>query len=1130
MRIAQGPGAAVAVRFGPFKLDLRAGELCSEGRKLRLQEQPFQVLLMLLERPGEVVTREEIRKRLWPNDTVVEFDHSINAAIKKLRLALEDSAEQPKYVETVARRGYRFIAQVEVITPAPVQAPHGADPQPNVVSPTPRSPRTVSEKGGSEEPLADLVGRTVSHYRVTRMLGRGGMGVVYQADDLKLGRYVALKFLPPGMAQESKFLERFRREARAASALNHPHICTIHAIEEYDGQPFIVMEYLEGQTLKEHLVEAGRLPVPQAREHPRGMPLPIESLLDLAIQITDGLDAAHNKGIIHRDIKPANIFITTRGQAKILDFGLAKLTFEAPLVVAHGRAVAVATPPLLDTPTVANDVQHLTWPGAMMGTAAYMSPEQIRGERVDARTDLFSFGLVLYEMAAGQAAFSGETIVAVHEAILRQAPRPPRESNPDLPRKLEEIISKAMEKDPSLRYHTAGDLRADLMRLKRDTNSRLGPANPTVVGTKRGASVLQFARKGWLLAAASLLLVALLLGGYFYFHRAPVLTAKDAIVVADLTNTTGDPVFEGALRQGLEVQLEQSPFLSLIAETQIHQTLRLMGRPADARLTSEIAQEICRRTGSAAVLEGSIAQIGTQYSLILKALNCSTGESLASAEAEAGDKNHVLVALGSLASEMRKKLGESLSTAQKFDTPVEEATTPSLEALQADSLADLRVNRDDDFAAAVPLYQRAVRLDPNFADAYSGLGLCEFALGDTALGEQYAKKAYELRERVSERERLGIEAHYYLIIGDLVKASQAFELSAQTYPRDFRPPGNLGDVYRYMGQHERALANLRHSMILGDLHYSNLALTYINLNRFKEAQATAEEAKAKNIDDPWLHFDLYLIAFVQNNGGAMAQQVAWSVGKRGFEDQLLASEADTAAYFGRIGKARELSHRATASAEQAEQKETAAGYEAEAGLREALFGNPAQARQYATAALGLSTGREVEAGAALALALAGERARAETLSTDLTKRFPQATLVQFNYLPTIRAQLALDRNDSAQAIEALESAIPYELGADFHGAFPPAMYPVYVRGQVYLAMHRGGEAAVEFQKILDHPGLVFNEPITVLAHLGLARAYALSGDATKARSQYQDFLTLWKDADPDIPILKQAKAEYAKLH
>jgi eukaryotic-like serine/threonine-protein kinase len=550
-----------------------------------------------------------------------------------------------------------------------------------------------------------------------------------------------------------------------------------------------------------------------------------------------------------------------------------------------------------------------------------------------------------------------------------------------------------------------------------------------------------------------------------------------------------------------------------------------MGQPADARLTSEIARELCQRTGSTAVLDGSISQVGTQYLLTLKAANCTNGQSLASTEAQASDKNHVLEALGKVSVEIRNKLGESLSTVKKFDTPVEEATTPSLEALQAFGIA-MTLSHRGDLHAGIPFLQRAISLDPNFAMAYALLGNNYFYLGEPELASENVRRAYELRNRVSEREKLYIESHYhYQVTGDLLEASQSYELWAQTYPRDYVPRNQLGLIYRVLGQYDRSLTKLREVLPLAPenaISYAPVVGAYMLLNRLEEAKATAKEAQSKNLDSAFLREHLYAIAFLQNDAAGMAQQVDWATGKPGVEDWMLGAEAETYSYFGRLAKARELYRRLVASSERTE-KETAAGYEADEALTEALFGNAAEARQRAAAALGLSTGRDTEYGAALALALAGDTVRPKALANDLAKRFPEDTVVQFNYLPTIRAQVALNGKETSKAIEVLQTAAPYELGNN------GLLYPVYLRGQAYLAARQGTEAVAEFQKILDHRGVVQFERIGALAHLDLARAYALGGDVTEARNKYQDFLTLWKDADPDIPILKEAKAEYARL-
>ncbi|MGA7921194.1 MAG: protein kinase [Candidatus Acidiferrales bacterium] len=942
-----------------------------------------------------------------------------------------------------------------------------------------------------------MIGETISHYRVAEKLGGGGMGVVYRAEDIRLHRAVALKFLPSELANDRNALERFRREAEAASALNHPNICTIHDIGEENGQAFIVMEFLDGQTLQHRI---------------SGKPLSVGETLELGIEIADALTAAHAESIIHRDIKPANILVTKLGHAKVLDFGLAK-------VLTANSGVNVSAAP------TATELEQLTRLGTAIGTLTYMSPEQVRGEELDARTDLFSFGAVLYEMVTGVLPFRGETSVVIAEAILNRRPVEPVRLNPSLPYKLEEIITKALEKERKLRYQSAADIRTDLQRLRRDSDSNRATAIAAQVEPKPATKSARF--RWAVTTAAAVLVIGLVVAGLFFFRKAHALTDKDTIVLADFTNTTGDTVFDNTLRQGLSVQLEQSPFLSIISDQQIQQTLRMMAQPSDARLTPDIAREICQRTQSAVVLTGSIANLGSQYVLGVQATNCVTGDVLAEEQATADRKEQALKALDRAATKLRAKLGESLSSVQKFDTPIEQATTPSLEALQAYSAGRKIMVGKGDSAAAVPFFSRAVQLDPKFAAAYASLGNAYSNLAEMGLAADNIRQAYELREGVSDRERFYIESHYFhFVTGDLGKAQRVYETWAQTYPRDVGSRTNLAVIYSFLGNYEKSLAMATEAVRISPQdgqNYANVVDAYIYLNRLDQARITAAEAQSKNLDSPDLHIYLYVIAFLQNDAAGMQQQVARSVGELGVEDSLLSNQADTAAYFGELQQARDFSRRASASAERAEEKEAGASYEVNAALREALFGNAGEARKRSEVALKLSTDRDTEYGAALALVLAGDGPRAATLTDHLAEQFPEDTALQFCYLPTIRGLLALGVGDSSKAIEALEPAAPYEIGVAAH------LYPAYVRGLVYLTAGQGSEARGEFQKILDHRGVVGNDPIGALAHLGLARSYALQGDTAKARAAYRDFFALWKNADPDIPILIAAKAEYVKL-
>ena len=921
-----------------------------------------------------------------------------------------------------------------------------------------------------------LIGQTLSHYRIVEKLGGGGMGVLYKAEDSRLHRPVALKFVSEDLASDAEALSRFQREARTASALNHPHICTIYDIGEQDGRSFIAMEYLEGATLKDRLA---------------GGPLGLDTVLRLGIQIADALDAAHTANVIHRDIKPANIFIASRDRVKVLDFGLAKM-----------RAPATHQ---ADMTTIAGTRQ-----GVVMGTAAYMAPEQARGEAVDHRADIWSVGLVLYEMVKGT--------------------RPPQavrlrvEASPEL----ERIVSKCLETERDLRYQHAADLRADLERLKRGIDT-------VPVG---GREVSGRARTRWRFIAATAVAAAVLVGAYVFAPRAATLTDKDTIVLAEFTNTTGDPVFDETLRQGLAVQLQQSPFLSLISDERIRKTLPLMNQPADARLTPDVARVVCVRTGGAAVLQGSIAALGSQYVLGLRATNCATGDNLADEQAQAARKEDVLSTLSQMATRFRTRVGESLATVERYSTPLE-VTTASLEALQAYG-AGFNAGRAGSNLRALAMYQRAVAIDPDFASAHAHLGFRYSGMGESVLGRQSLLKAYQLRSRASDAERFYIETLYDRdFTGNLERERRTLETWAESYPRDASPRTLIaGLALSSTGQHELAIAETEKAIALNPDQapaYSNRAFNQLMLKRLDDALLTVRLAADRKVEHETLLLIQYFAAFLTGNENELKRTATAARKSPATEDSISHIEALALARSGQLQNARRMAAVAVQIAQKSGRRERAGLFEAATAVWEAFYGNAAAARQSATRALELGRGgREVDYAVAFALAFAGDLPQSRALAQVLEREFPEDTAVQFLYLPALRALFSLNTRtpDAAAAIHALQTASRYDLALGrigFMGRFG-GLYPLYVRGLAYLAARQPAEAVGEFQRILDHPSIVLVDPMAAMARLQLARALVLSGDTMKAKSAYSDLLTLWKNADPDVPVFKEARAEYARLH
>jgi serine/threonine protein kinase/Flp pilus assembly protein TadD len=989
-----------------------------------------------------------------------------------------------------------------------------------------------------ESPKEEL--KSISRYRILEKLGSGGMGEVYLAEDTRLGRKVALKLLAQELTQNRDRLSRFDQEAYAASALNHPNILTIYEMGDEGGRHYIVTEFIDGQTLRAHL---------------SGAPMDLTEVLNVAIQIAGALEEAHAAGIVHRDIKPENLMIRRNGHVKVLDFGLAKLT-ERP--ASEDTDTEAVTRALVQTDA-----------GLVLGTSQYMSPEQARGKPVDARTDIWSLGVVLYEMATGRAPFAGETKTDVIVAIARSEPPALARFAPNAPPEFEWIVLKALRKDVDERYQTIKELESDLKKLKQriDFQSELersmspeqyasamsglaeteihatGPRlstqsmSPQAVHTSIASSTIQtrassaeyivngikqHKKVAVIVAGVVVLVIAALI--LLPWRSKTKLTDKDTILIADFLNTTGDPVFDKTLKQALAAQLGQSTFLNIFSEDRVRETLKFMDRSQDTRVTKDVAKGICAREGIKAMLLGTISVVGSHYSVVLDAENSQTGDTIATEQFEVDGREQVLNALGSAASRLREKLGESLNDIKKFDVPIEKVTTSSLEALRQYSVG-VEQHSKLDYKNAIPLYQRAIESDPNFAIAHARLANCYNNTNQFEAARAEFTKAYELVDRVSEREKFLIRSSYYGgVTGQWEKQIEELDAWKHTYPRDWEPLNLLASKYSLVGPFEQAIKEGNQAIELNPKDaraYVNVGVAFIEQNRFDEARDILRQAEKLKPESTNMRARLYQIAFVQGDAATMKEQIDWANGSKKVEDALV-WQARVAGFSGQLATADQLNDRVIGMFRTSDAKESMAQMMLMEAVRDATFSNCGRVAQLAKEALALSREQANLVNAATAYAVCGQTNEAQTLVDDLTRRFPVDTLLNANSIAIIRAQAELGRGNATRAIQILESARKYEVFGDF--------WPQYLRGQGYLKNNNGAQAAVEFKVILDHRGWYPVSPLFPLAQLGYARANALNGDTAAARKAYQDLLfVLWKDADATLPPLVAARAEYDKL-
>jgi serine/threonine protein kinase len=1084
------------VRFGEFELDVRTGELArlnAGGEEalrpaVLLREQPFRVLRLLIERQGDIVSREEIRKRLWPGDTIVDFDRSINAAMAILRRALADSPDNPKYIETLARRGYRLRIPVEW-QQGSAEAPRQKqvrEPAATAPAPAPAEPRS-------------LVGKKILGFRVLEILGAGGMGLVYKAEDLKLGRSVALKFLPEELAGDPSALRRFEREAQTASALNHPNICTIHGIEEYEGSSFIVMELLEGETLSRRL------------DRLRGMPIDLPTLLTIAVQVCEGLRAAHAKGIIHRDIKPANIFLTAEGTVKILDFGLAKLVepevradslpetdgIHPPGESEPGGASASATSP-----------QDSTFIGTVLGTLGYMSPEQVRREKLDARSDLFSFGVVLYEMATGHRAFSGTATVMVQEAIIQQEPIPARELNASIPRSLDSVIATAIEKDRTRRYQSAAEMREDIERIRIEMRPAKWP--------------------GWKWFAACACALILLAGFLAYSRNSVTLDPNDTLVLADFDNQTGDAAFSDGLNLALQIALEQTPYLNLLSTDKVRETMGVLHLPEDGKISLDVATRVCRQTQSRAVIAGSARDIGNRYRIALTALDCTTSKPLVQISNDAGSRDEVVRVLGVSVIQLRARLGEPNRSLGAFNQPLEGATSRSPDALHF--LARAYANHlGGNLRAAASDYHQAIEKDPSLALAYAGEAVAYWNLNDHTSDRAAIKIAFEARNRLTVPARFQVESLMYLYVDERPdEVCSVCEPWVRTFPHDVIGRVNFTVCLADLGRLDEALVQAREAarLLPRSPMFENWIIGATNTGRLGEADAAFNEAVARRIDSWRIHEFHAIDADLRGDQAALQQEWDWALKDPGSRIDLLRYQASVEAAHGHLRNQHQLNQRNISLARKTGALWAVPGLELDEAWRYADAGDLAGGEKLAEEALktGLNNSDPLEA--AMVLARTGDVGESQRTLQTIGRQFPEDRKIQNFCIPTVEAAIKLRLKDPAGAVKLLRPIEPYDISTS--ACFDYLNEP-YLRGLAYLQLNDGRSAALQFQKLVDHQDFVRGVMIGNLAYLQLARAQVLMGDKDAAGRSYQKFLDLWKDADPDIPIYREAKAEYARL-